>query len=219
MGTVKITNWMRESIVNDMLNHRFKGVYAGLVKQGIALADDVYKEFYDEATRRQMSRLPEGWLPEDDDLGVQFGTSGSSYIALDFSGSWINHSSTSAGDLRPPNFVWKKDNRRLLSKDKGKCVRKYEKDHPFSARYFAIMKEIGEQVELYSKARKMAKQGVAQATTLKRLREVWPECWPFAKRFEDNDARPGLPVPQIASLNEMFKLPVEGRVAHVGGDD
>jgi hypothetical protein len=213
MATVKLTTWMREAIVARMLAHRFKGVWDGLVKEGAALALDTYNDVYDEATRRKINGLPDGWLGERNEFNVQFGIRGSNCNGLEFDGTWIT-CNTNAYCLRPRNWTGKKVTRRFLHKDNHKALKYFEKDNPLSVRYFDILKRAGEQAELHEKARKMGMQACHSVTTLKRLQEVWPECWPFAKEYESDGTTgsPGLPVPIIADLNSIFKLPVEGRV-------
>ena len=206
--SVRLTNWMRESIVNNMLAHRFiKGEYARFVKLFADLATDCYNDIYDEKARRTMNRLPDGWLRESNTIGVQFGTKGPSYMELDFSGiPYVAHVSTHV--LRPKNFPSKELRKRTPSKDFRSCQRSYEKEHVFSVRYYALANAITEQVALHDKAKKQANAAIAQASTLKRLKEIWPECWPFAKAYEHNDARATLPVVRVADLNSIFKLPV-----------
>lgn len=60
----KLTNWMREAIVNAVVAHRFHDQAVALVAERAAHALRVYDEVYPDATYKRMAALPKGWLPD-----------------------------------------------------------------------------------------------------------------------------------------------------------
>lgn len=208
MTSVKLTTWMREDIVRDILAYRFKGVYERALEDFAVLARDVYDDVFTRAEQRRMKRLPAGWLPEADCIGAQFGDTGSSYQSLEFNGTNVSHGLPTFKPRRP--FEDPKVVRRLFpnSKHRTRAV-KYEKDHTLSVRYFVISNTLQKRIAEHAEAKKMAERGVMQATTVGRLIEVWPEVAHFAKRFsgEEYARERKLPVVQIEHLNAVLGLP------------
>jgi hypothetical protein len=209
MASVKLTNYIRDRIVDDLLEHRFKDFYAETVKALAGLADRVYKDVYDASARRKISHLPEGWLPEANCIGAQFGEGDRGYTQLDFDG--MTHVDNLRASFRPRVFVNPpREFRRVLSKHKGGCAAKYPKAHELSQAWFTIANGVAEQHGLHAEARKLARRGVEQVTTIGKLIEVWPEVEQFARRHVGAGlgvTDRTLPVPQLAALNTALRLP------------
>lgn len=198
MGT-KLTNWMREEIVKAVVRHRFSEPAMAIVRRRAALAAKVYDDLYSPADQKKMAALPNGWLPEGDDLYAQFGVGG--YDRIAFSGAtYGNLAKVIAEPLESHS------RRFAFEHARGRCSKSYEGTHALAIEHEAIasdQKALGEQIET---ATKQATAAVASATTVKRLIDLWPEIEPFAVRYETE--RPPLPALPTDQLNAMFKLPV-----------
>lgn len=208
--SVRLTTWMREDIVRSILKHKFKGSYEMFLEGYAKLAKDVYDDVFPAAVRRRMGRLPEGWLPKKERIDIQFGEDGQpQYISLNFNGC-IRKGKEGAGVLttretKHPKEVWK-----LMpyAKFHG-CAKVYAPTHPLAERYFVLANLLMTQVIEYREVQKLAEQGVAQATTVSKLIEVWPEVEPFAKQYLKHEpADRSLPVPRLVELNRALGLPV-----------
>jgi len=199
MGT-KLTNWMREAIVKAVVAHRFADAALEIVQKRAALAAKVYDDLYSEADRKKMAALPNGWLPEDYDIGVQFGA-GRGYENLPFNGSLYGKVSSVLPD--PIDRV----TRRMAYHHTRGCARVYEPDEAIVAEYNSIAAAAQSLSDEIETAQRQATAAVSSVSTIKRLIEVWPGIEPFAAKYED-EAKPNLPALPTAQLNALFKLPV-----------
>lgn len=195
----KLTTSMREQIVKAVMVHRFGEIAKALVAERAAFALRVYEDVYSEADRRKMKALPEGWLPTEDDLNIQFGD-GRNYTQLTFSGSVWGEVATVLPE--PLEKVWLP----IINTHRNGCAKAYEPAHSFVAEYIAIKdKTEALAVEIRS-ARRQAESATNTASTIGRLVEAWPEIEPFTKRFVPTPKQ--LPAIPTVELNALFKLPV-----------
>jgi len=198
--SAKLTNYMRERIAEALVQHRFNEPALAIIARRAALASKVYNDLYSPADQKKMAALPNGWLPEDDDISVQFG-SGSNYTNIDFSGAVYG---AIARVLKEP---LDRTTRRVASSHVSGCARSYEPTHPFVAEYEALKADTAALVTEIETAERQAKSAIASASTVKRLIEMWPDIEPFAKDYQD-ETKPSLPALPTDQLNALFKLPV-----------
>lgn len=196
MASTKLTNWIREQIVADLMAHRFTKACDKLVKDRAALAVKVYRDFYSRSLLAKIEALPEGWLPTGSDITAQFS---GRVDSLAFSGAVYGlvskYRTKTDAAFRP-----------FLSKDVGRVVAVYDASHPLAiihAELAGRQKELTEQIEA---ARRQAEVAVNSATTINRLIELWPEVEPFARKHES--AKVPLPALPTSELNALLDLPV-----------
>lgn len=197
--STRMTTWLRERIAKDVLEHRFSEAAATLVSKRAALAGDVYNDVYTASDRRKMDALPSGWLPEDNDIGVQFdGARG--YTQLRFNGAIYGSVATVL------KVTLKPVNRRMRANDIRGCVKVYEATHPFTERWNALEGEASDLAKQIEAADRQLKSALASASTIKRLIDMWPEIEPFALKHESEKAP--LPALPTKDLNALLDLPV-----------
>lgn len=72
MSTVRLTNYIRETVLARLLKHAFEAREKALEKDKHAFARQVYDAIYPAAIQKAMKALPKGYLPTDGDLKVSF---------------------------------------------------------------------------------------------------------------------------------------------------
>lgn len=199
--STRLTNDLREKIAADILRHRFNEQVDELIADRAALAEAIYNDIYRKSDREKMEALPKGWLPEEVNIGVQFGASGSRYENIDFNG----HIYGKLGALRT-----KRDDervtRRVLHKHRTGCAKVYEETHKLAVRHQDIDARWSAMKAEYDAASRQTMAALASVSTIKRLLEAWPEVAPFALKYEDAPRQ--LPSVPTDKLNEMLGLPV-----------
>lgn len=197
--STRLTTWTRERITKDVLEHRFSEQALRLVQDRAAFAMDVYNDIYSEADRKKMAALPNGWLPEDNDIRVQLGGS-SRYMSLTFNGSTYG---PVASVLKDPI---ERVTLRMRSSDLRGCAKVYDAGHPLAERYDELDTRQRDLNTAIDTAKRQVEAALASATTIKRLIDLWPEIEPFASKYEDKKAP--LPALPTTDLNALLDLPV-----------
>ena len=195
MASERLTTYMRERIVKDMLAYRFKDEIAALAAERGAFALSVYEDIYSATDRRKMAALPKGWLPTVNKIGASFGTTGSRYEELPFSGNCLGELYTSLPEVSRP----------VTDNNRYSCSKSYDGAHPLSARFHELDGKRVSLLEKFKLAKRQAEVAIAAASTTGRLKALWPEVAPFIAHFEKEP--PNLPALPVANLNEMFRLP------------
>ena len=196
MASIRLTTFMRENILKDALAYRFNDDIAALAAERAAFAQALYEDIYSEADRKKMASLPKGWLPEVNQVGADFSTSGQRNEVIPFN-----------GHMHGPLYVSSEPvKRRVIERDRYSISKSYEGSHPLAIRYGELYAKEAGLTEAYRAAKNQAHAALAEGSTTGKLKQLWPEIAPFVARFEKEDAR--LPVVPLANLNEMFRLPV-----------
>jgi hypothetical protein len=208
MSSVRLTNDMREILVRRLLTHRYKDAIQAIIDRRAKLAADVYDDVYSKATRLKMNTIPEGWLPEDNGIRVQFGESPRGYARLTFDGRT---------DLWSPflhivNRSNQIDYRLFPQKDKDKCLKVYPLEHEFSLTYEQIAADWSALKKQVKDTEVLLTSSVATFTTVAAMIKDWPEAEPFVRDWLI--AKP-IPLPAVprAKLNAILDLPVENAAA------
>jgi hypothetical protein len=199
--SIRLTNYTREQITNAVLTHRFSEATETLIADRAAFAEEIYSDVYRKSDRERMASLPNGWLPEEDQINVQFGDQ-RGYESLDYRGHLYGslNKTRKAGAKGDPTF------RRVLNKHYRRCAKVYGDDHRLTKKYHELQASQKELFRQYEEAKRQVEAAVASASTINKLVEVWPEVEPFARAF---DTAP-LKVPAIPTdkLNKLLDLPV-----------
>lgn len=195
----KLTTWMRECIVKDLLKHRFGRAAQEFVALKSALALDVYHDVFSEDERKAMAGLPRGWLPEVAKLGVQFGD-GRNYVELSFNGATYG---AIAGVLPEGLGAF---NMPVPNRNEHGCAKVYEATHAFSERYDALKGRQSDLEREIDTAKRQAEAAIMSASTINKLVTLWPEVEPFTVRHVPKAAP--LPALPTSELNALLGLPV-----------
>jgi hypothetical protein len=199
--STRLTTHLRERITNAVLTHRFNEAVEALISDRAAFAEEVYNDVYRKTDREKMAALPEGWLPTEGQINVQFGDH-RGYESLDYRG----HLYGPLNKARKPGGKADPVIRRALNKHYRHCAKVYDADHRLSKKYEDLQARQKELCRQYDEAKRQVEAAVNSASTINRLVEMWPEVEPFARSF---DASP-LKVPSIPTdqLNKLLDLPV-----------
>lgn len=180
MATVRLSNYIKETVISSLLSHAFDEREKALDKEWFALGDAVYQDLYPEDVQKKMKALPSGFLPVDDDVRVSFG-----------------------GDFTRVYFG---ENRMLSRAHQANAARVYDDKHPLSVRHAAFRKA-KDALSLEKSGAKSSAQAILDSvTTVKKLIEVWPEVEPFVKQFQQTDTGRYLPALPIKDLNARLGL-------------
>lgn len=178
---VRLTNYIREQVLNAVLKHAFEAREKALEAEKFALGDAVYNDIYPEPLRKQMAALPDGFLPTDGDVKVQF--EGQRFTRVYFG-----------------------ERRRIAKSHEYNAARVYDAKHPLTARYDAWKKAQDDLDAEKSKAKSSAEAVLNSVTTVKKLIEVWPEVEQFARPFAVESPSRAIALP-IRELNARLGLP------------
>lgn len=176
---MRLTETLRSKIRNRMIEHRFTAEQKALDEAFTKLSDDVYRDVFSDTDRRKMQRLPEGWLPERDELAVKFGTA---FTHIKFDSA-----------RRVPDSM----------DSFSRAAKVYPASHALTQRYDQLSKRRSDLDTAMVEARRQIWGALNSVTTLKRLHEVWPESKQFTA---DLDPRPTLPAVPVKTLNKMLNL-------------
>lgn len=196
----KLTNWMRETIAKSVMQHRFSDAAVAIVKERAAFAMEVYRDIYSEAERRRMKALPAGWLPSEDDISAQFGD-GRHYEQVNFSGAVYGSISKMLPEAIDRVYL------PVAYAHRSGCAKSYEPTDDLSVRYVALKEKTEELSRQIDSAQRQTDAAIANATTIGRLVEMWPEIEPFTTVYEGDKPRT-LPAIPTSQLNALLDLPI-----------
>lgn len=179
--TVRLTNHMRESIRDALLEHRFAEEEKAVEAAFFEVADKMYNHFFSTKDQELMASLPQGWLPTDNDIHVRLGSSGQDFVVPDMSYS--------------RRFPYNLHDRWQSLDD----------EHPLVEEYKAIRDRKNALRKARTEAKKQVWAVLSTITTANKLLTVWPEAKPFVEKYIDEPA-PQLPALPIGTLNNLLKL-------------
>lgn len=195
---MRLTNDIRDAIVRTVLTNRFSEDVESLRDQWASFAVMTYDAVYDKSTQTKMKRLPKGWLPETDDITVQFG-SHHSRLAFDPYMRGFNPISIKRPEKKTLKLVPYRDNM-------SRVIMQFEPDHELSLKRDELAAQSTTLKETIDSCRVNANQIVHSVTTMKKLLEIWPEVEPFAKPFIERPASASLPAVPVDTLNRKLGL-------------
>ncbi len=174
----RLTKDIRTIICNRALSHAFDKRTDELRKIELGIGDRIYDCCVDDQTQKQLTKVPREFL----NCALQ------GYVRI----AAQDHRVT-FGTTRPVRC--------------NAFLGVIEATHPLSEEWVSLRSGL-KTLEDEKRATKNRIMAVLDSvTTVKRLREVWPECEPFLKGI---DAVPNtLPAVQVGDLNKMLGLPVD----------
>lgn len=197
--STRLTNHMRETIVNRVIQDRFEADHKALERDRAELALACYNEHYPQTVRDRMAALPDGWLPTDNDIVVKFGTEDRGYTRLCFNGYSHNHRLVHE---MPEEIV-----KRFTETDAQKgCLMSLAQDHGLTVEFLKQRDEQEELDEATRKARSGVKSILNSSTTVKKLLEIWPEVLPYLGDLAPAPP-PKVPAVKVEELNAQLRLP------------
>lgn len=184
MASTKLTNSMRDAIVQRVLDHAFGDRERALKETEHRLAAKAYDRLHPKKIREAMAALPRDYLPMDDSIIVSV--------------SGCRHR-LRLPEHRPAPSGYDARRLSLMSDDKLSIeITKFASDHE------ALENERRE-------AEKNARAVLDSVTTLARLVQVWPEVEVFAA---DLETKPVVALAvRMDDLNAALRLPPEQRAA------
>jgi hypothetical protein len=177
MASKRLTQGMKDEIINNMKRQLFKGRKDAVLKKKEQLGEEVYHHIYSKDDRAMMENAPEGAFGYRTHLDVRFHGEG-----------WYE-----SIDLAKARPVFAREERSSIKLPEGS---------PFKKKYLAINAE-GELIKDEMKALEQRANAImASITTVKKLLEVWPEAEAYLP--EEPPKVDNLPAIPVASLNEMI---------------
>lgn len=209
----RLTNDMRGKIVNAVLEHKFNPQIIELANEYAGLANTVYLTAFKKSLE-QINSLPDGWLPTDTDIQIEFGAG--KMLRLQFNGCFTHRYGSRLVDgvyvhetdfhvfATYPAAVVK----RFPANKKSSCVASFEARDKLSITYGKLENRKYDLISGFEKARADTAATIGRFTTIDKLLEVWPEIEPFTKGVAAKP-KPQLPAVPVMKLNEMLGLPVD----------
>lgn len=182
MASVRLTNMDRDNIVSAALTSAFKERSAALKVAADKLGRACYEAVFKPAERRAAAAMPKGWLQMD--ACLRFNVGGLD-VVLNLLGEGLPVPAGSGRYCQRLGAISEPD---LVS-----AVQSH-------------LADVERLKEDRAKAKSSLKALLYSVSTLKALRELWPEGEPFLAGLSNKAGAPGLPAPQISELNAMLGL-------------
>lgn len=216
-ASIRLTNSIRERIGERVLKYKYdqNGTVKEVSAEVASLATAAYNTLYTEKQRTLIDSLPNGWMPESDQIGVKFGFE---VTQLSFNGE-------------PSDFARTWDDKKLI-KSYLPNIREVKKrlacnseryrhgstidlvldhNHDLTSRFNKVQRRVTDFLDSYKKDKLSIKTTLNSFTTAKKLMDEWPEVKPFVLQVLGNTSAPvqstALAISR-AELNEKFGLPV-----------
>lgn len=210
MASTRLTNPIRDSLMNSLLKRAFKKRGEDLIKRCVDYADRLYRDAMGKDLA-QISALPDGWLQTDDDIKVQLGAEIKQVHFTGTLGNWgLPDVFRNAGITENTDRKWQ----RFPTKLKGQVVKQYPGDHKLVEEFQQLDSEWNDLKAEMERAKKVAMAAMNSVSTVKKLIDVWPEVEEFAKHYlEDGERKAILPAIPRDQLNTLLNLPPEEKAA------
>lgn len=193
---MRLTNAIRETIVNKLIEHRFAKQAIALRKKRAKLAKDVYSYAFTKAQREILTNAPKGWFKKERDIVVNL--SGERH-RLYFGGDFPSY-----GDPRYPLRVMTAD------MESEYLHVPYDVDpvipvkHKLAVRIAEANGELSDLIEEIQVTTAKTKASLGKIHSVKHLLEQWPEVRPFLPKEDQTAALPAIPT---KDLNKLLDLP------------
>ena len=197
--SIKLTSLHRENACAAMISQRFKAEVENEWPRWADLANRAYDRVFDAPMQRKMKALPEGWLPEDDDIMVRLGAT---MMRLEFSGALTNCHRIYVKGLTWPEKIL----RRFPASKQATCLLAVEATDELAIAYDTLLAAHRDLNERLTQATAKVSATLGSFTTSRALAEAWPE----AMQFLPNAPHPRQAVAiQRADLNALLQLPAD----------
>ena len=178
----KLTIEMRRTIRERALKHAFGKRESDLIDARLVIGDAIYDHLVDDATRKALAKVPSDFIHK----------STSNYVRI------------AGHDCQVP-FPTPRPVKR------GAFLGVIDGSHDLAQDWNSVESDL----KAVREERRLATAKIAgvldSVTTLKRLRDVWPECEPFLHGLERT--APSLPAVPVGDLNKLLGLPVDNQPA------
>lgn len=183
--SIRLTNMDRDLIIADAVETSFKARREAHKAAEDALARRCYEAVFPEKVRKQAMAMPKGWLHLD--------------ACLRFNVAGLDAVLNVDGDGLPVPSQARKYCQRL-----GSIA-----DEALASEVRVHLDATEALRNEERKALSTVKALLYSVTTVKALREVWPEGEPFYGKLAPKDGGSRLPAPRIVELNAMLGLAAE----------
>lgn len=201
----RLSTNIKESLWRKLCERSFRKETQQLINLNAAHANRVWEASFSQKDRDLMASLPEGWLPTDHDIQIQFA---GRIQTIYFWGTLGQYSLPE--NLRHTGAVLKDAFRRFPSKKKDGVCAVFDRGHPLCEEFDALQEKLTALAGRVGDARRAAFVVMNSASTVKRLIAIWPEAEEFAKKYLDNGERKALlPAVSVERLNALLGLPPE----------
>lgn len=201
----RINKATAESIVLDILRHRYADDAQKFCRDYSRFAVKVYNEFYSHADRVKMNDLPKGWLPEHANISVQFGVS-RNYETLQFNGNQSGKIYYMLKGKRDDDIFL-----RFKSKDGSRCCAQYDESHKLTQEFFTLRDRRQDLVNEIVSQEHQINAIISRYTTPSALVKAWPDILPFVQKYIEAPVL--LPSVPVEELNAKLKLPPKKKKA------
>lgn len=198
---MRITKEMKAGIINDALLFKFKALEAEIEAERTALADAMYDHLFG-AVEAQARAMPEGWIAYVQ--GLTISCDGFAWQRLN-----------SKGELLNPEMLGrdlKLSKPRPFPDNMSAFNLKITSDHPLWKQAWGLVKKHRKVLEDKTELRRKISALLAACTTLKQLREAWPEGEPFFPA-EIKHSTALVPVGLSDQINKALGIPSAASVA------
>lgn len=196
MASEKLTNTDRQSIVSNLLAHRFRVDFQDIARERALLAHRIYENVYDAGQRVRMGELSSGWLPLVDGIKVHLGSGVRRAV---FNGSFEG---VGCALGNPSDKVF----RPVLYCDHNSVACTYAVDHELTIAWDRLAQRLATAQETMSRAASQVRTVLNSCSTSGVLLRKWPEVEPFLPARMG--VKPTLPALPTAQLNSMLGLPI-----------
>lgn len=183
--SIRLTNDLRETIALQAVAHAFDPRIAALAKAEEGLAEEAYNHVFPESERKMIAKVPRNWVRFDQNL------------RFNVAGLTINL--TAAGEGFPVPYS--------INGYRGYSCHKLGtiEAGDLATRIQAHAKALEDLKSERRVALRHMQAMLAKITTLKRLREIWPEGAQFYAKWEAVPAQT-LPTIRVDEINAMLGL-------------
>jgi Nucleotide modification associated domain 5 len=177
---MKLTNWQRDKIIAAAIASKFQKQEKDFIKREDALARKAYNHLFDEGLRRKIKSMPDKWFQKCGSM--RFNVGGQQH------------------------YLQLSENKMLPTPYESHC-----------ALLGVLDGAIGDEVRAFANEKEQAKtdKRTAEAklksllysiSTLKRLKELWPEGAEFYKGMDEDAVKGGLPALRFDDVNQLLGI-------------
>ncbi|MFB0491985.1 hypothetical protein ABIE45_004571 [Methylobacterium sp. OAE515] len=182
MASIRLTNLDRDNVVAAALTSAFAERRASLDLAADRLGRTCYDSVFKASERKAAAAMPKGWLRLDSCL--RFNVGGLD-VVLNLVGEGVPVPGGAGRDCRRLGAV---------------------ADPDLVGAVQAHLADVERLKDDRAKAKSSLRALLYSVSTVKALRELWPEGEPFLAGLASKAGAPGLPAPQISELNAMLGL-------------
>jgi len=185
MASPRITNTMRDGIVNNTLEHTFKKERDALLKAEGKLARLAYNEMYDLPTRKAFAQLPQGIFAVSSD------------ICLNIRGMSVTLSFGKAADGSRTE---------LPVGDNHGYRNRLTPSVPLSDQCYTYVMDNEDLKKRMREAEVQLRAMLESVQSFKKLRAVWPQGEKFYDMYDVDSEKTGVPSVVVTQLNKILNL-------------